>query len=159
MFLPPHSRQSMESDGQQESKISLNLTKFSTVYFQYASGEDLNLISLLPSSLSVFCHMFGISCLGPGRLRQSLFTHQARTPTDDTYRHSLSTPVEGGHFPTIQHQHPPPHNEQFIFMLVFNVTVCSDSCTFCAAQYVGISICCSYALHTCLQAVDPGRHR
>lgn len=93
------------------------------MYFQYASGADLNLISLLPSSLSVFCRLFGISCLGPGRLRQSLFTRQARTPTDDTYCHSLSTAVEGGHIPTIQHQPPPNIMSRAVHLYVGVLTV------------------------------------
>lgn len=57
----------------------------------------------LPSSLSLFCSMFAVSCLGLGPLCQSLFTHQTRTPTDDPRCHSLSTAVEGGHILPSQH--------------------------------------------------------
>lgn len=62
----------------------------------YESSISVHSFLLLPSSLSVFCSVSAVSCLGFGPLCPSMFPHQTRTPADDPGRHPLSPPVEGG---------------------------------------------------------------
>lgn len=79
-----------------------NLTNTSSVCVQTAQRCLNFLSSPWPSSslffsLGVLRCVFAVSCLGPGPLCQSLFTHQTGTPADDPRCHPLSTGVEGGH--------------------------------------------------------------
>lgn len=119
-------------------------------------------------SLGVFRRVFAVSCLGPGPLCQSLFTHQTRTPADDPGCHSLPTGVEGGHvlpFTVFTATHVlcvmrsmfpclPLTCCQLMPCLVLLTLVFS----LVPGQYVRISFWCSHALHTYLQTMGPGSY-
>lgn len=106
---------------------------------------------LLPFfSLSVFCSVSAVSCLGFGPLRPSVFPHQTRTRTDDPGCHPLSPPVEGGlkiRCIFIWWCLTPQHHS-YVTLLI----------SVLAGQHVGIEVCCSHALRTCLQTMGPGSH-
>lgn len=104
--------------GQKSISVLFNLTCSrleSDVNFLY-SIVHISLPPLsFPSSLSVFCGMLAVSCLGLGPLCQSLFSHQTRTSTDDPRCHSLSTAVEGGHIYLLNvYNIRPLYNEQHL---------------------------------------------